>query len=327
MKTITLVAEHSRGQLKSVTNDLVAFARRLGQFFSAEIKVIILGDDISESAGIIAAKTGLDVIALQSPDAANYNAEIYLQALTDLFREIEPAYVCLAHNSQGIDYGPSLAVKLNAECISAVEGIFSENGSVGFTRPLYGGKFVSHVCPVSDCAIVLVQPGVFKDEDTNASKTGKVTIQTTEYALSQSKPLGIREAEASTAGITEADVVVSAGRGIGEQENLDLIYQLAALFPKSAVAGSRIVCDMGWLEYNQQVGVTGATVSPDLYIACGISGAVQHVMAMRGSGFVVSINTDPYAAIFNESDVCIIEDLQEFIPVLIETCKNSSPHT
>ena len=119
-------------------------------------------------------------------------------------------------------------------------------------------------------------------------------------------------------GITEAGVIVSAGQGLGDKENLDLIYQLAALFAKSAVAGSRIVCDLGWLEYRCQVGVTGATVSPQLYIACGISGALQHVMGMRNSEYIVAINKDPAAAIFQVADICIVEDLTTFIPAFIE---------
>ena len=118
--------------------------------------------------------------------------------------------------------------------------------------------------------------------------------------------------------ITEAKVIVAAGRGIGEAEKLGIIEQLAKVFPRSAVAGSRIVCDMGWLEYKCQVGVTGATVTPELYIACGISGAVQHVSGMRSSGFIVAINTDPAAAIFQTADICVVEDLTTFIPILIE---------
>ncbi|MCJ7809019.1 MAG: electron transfer flavoprotein subunit alpha/FixB family protein, partial [Desulfobulbaceae bacterium] len=109
-----------------------------------------------------------------------------------------------------------------------------------------------------------------------------------------------------------------AGWGVGEKENMALIKQLSALFPRSAVAGSRPVCDMGWLEYKRQVGLTGATVSPKLYIACGISGAMPHQVGMQGAGFIVAISTDPRAPIFNLSDVCIQEDLKRFIPALVE---------
>jgi electron transfer flavoprotein alpha subunit len=132
-----------------------------------------------------------------------------------------------------------------------------------------------------------------------------------------SRSLGIKQANTDTAGIGDANVIVAAGNGIGEKENLDFIHQLAALFAKSAVAGSRIVCDMGWLGYQCQVGVTGTTVSPQLYIACGISGAVQHVMGMQGSEFIVAINKDPSAAIFQVADICIVEDLTAFIPAFI----------
>ncbi|MBW2616973.1 MAG: electron transfer flavoprotein subunit alpha/FixB family protein, partial [Deltaproteobacteria bacterium] len=119
--------------------------------------------------------------------------------------------------------------------------------------------------------------------------------------------------------LTEADVIVSAGKGIGRKENLEIIERLAALFPKSAVAGSRSVCDSKWLDRNRQVGYTGATVSPKLYIAAGISGATQHIAGMRSSGFIVAINSDPNAAIFNVSDVCVVEDLTTFVPVFIDS--------
>ena len=135
--------------------------------------------------------------------------------------------------------------------------------------------------------------------------------------------MGIKPAGVDMTGITEAGVIVSAGQGLGDKENLDLMHRLAALFTKSAVAGSRIVCDSGWLEFRCQVGVSGATVSPRLYIACGISGAVQHVMGMRNSDYIVAINKDPAAAIFQVADICIVEDLTTFIPAFIEMYEQS----
>ena len=136
--------------------------------------------------------------------------------------------------------------------------------------------------------------------------------------------MGLKQIAMDTRGVTEADVVVAAGHGIGDRDNLDLINQLASIFAKSAIAGSRIVCDLGWLEYGCQVGVTGATVSPRLYLACGISGAIQHVTGMRGSEFIVALNKDPAAAIFQVADICVVEDLITFIPLLIETYRKTS---
>lgn len=317
MKTVAVVAEHEGGRAKPVTDDLVAFARVLGRYEGAVIKVIVVGDDISPTAGHIAAATGLDVVALNCPDARDYNSEIYIRALTGLFKDMAPSYISLPHSSRGLDFGPALAVKLKAGCISGVEDVFPLGDGIGFSRSVYGGKFVSRVRPVSDCTVLTVQPGFFKAETGKSAGRGKVAVRSFDGKASAVKALGTRAGQSAPEALTAARVVVAAGRGIGEKEHLALIRQLAALFPKSAVAGSRIVCDLGWLDHRRQVGVTGATVSPELYIACGISGALQHVMAMRGSAFVVSINTDPHAAIFNESDICIVEDLKEFIPLLI----------
>jgi electron transfer flavoprotein alpha subunit len=135
----------------------------------------------------------------------------------------------------------------------------------------------------------------------------------------QTRALGVAEAGAQDLDLTLADVVVCAGRGVGSAENIDGVRRLAALFPKSAVACSRPVCDLGWMDYRHQVGLTGRTVAPKLYIACGVSGAAQHLAGMRGAGFVVAVNKDPHAAIFQVADVGVVEDLAAFIPLLISS--------
>jgi len=236
---------------------------------------------------------------------------------------LETAYVCSAHSSQGMDYVPALAVALNAACITGVEDILEVENRICFATSIFGAKAVAHVQPESDISILTIQPGMFSPQKSEISGSGSVTIRSYECEPSTTRTMGIKQAEADMTGITEADVIVSAGQGIGEKENLNLIYQLAALFPKSAVAGSRIVCDLGWLDYRCQVGVTGATVSPQLYVACGISGAIQHVMGMRNSEFIVAINKDPAAAIFQVADICIVEDLINFIAAFIEVYENT----
>ena len=176
-----------------------------------------------------------------------------------------------------------------------------------------------HLRPASPTSIITIQPGFHKAAPRARSAKGDVTLLAISAKTRLSRSLGVKQADSDTAGIGEANVIVAAGKGIGENENLEMINQLAALFTKSAVAGSRIVCDMGWLGYQCQVGVTGTTVSPKLYIACGISGAVQHVMGMQSSEFIVAINKDPSAAIFQVADICIVEDLTAFIPEFIRT--------
>jgi electron transfer flavoprotein alpha subunit len=130
-----------------------------------------------------------------------------------------------------------------------------------------------------------------------------------------------------SADFKDAEVIVAAGMGIGQREHLKWIDRLASLFPKASVGGTRLVCDRNWLGYDHQIGVTGATVAPALYIACGISGAAQHRMGMRGAGFVVAINSDPHAPIFAEADVCIVEDLVAFIPQVIKACRSDEAPT
>jgi electron transfer flavoprotein alpha subunit len=217
-----------------------------------------------------------------------------------------------------LDFAPFLAVALNGACISGIEDLVPAEDGVRFARPLYGGKAMAHIRPISKTAVLTIQPGIFKLSRPTGGKPGRITVQPVSIRPRWWRSLGVKQAATDSAGVTEANVIVAAGQGIGDRDNLALARQLASIFPNSAVAGSRIVCDLGWLAYGCQVGVTGATVSPRLYIACGISGAIQHVTGMRSSEFIVAINKDPTAAIFQVSDVCIVEDLMTFIPALMD---------
>jgi electron transfer flavoprotein alpha subunit len=323
-ETIIVIAEHFTGRIKPITYELIAFAKALAQKKTLKITGVILGEKVVDLARNLADVSGLEVMAVQIPGLAEYTGEIYRYVLVDLLSEFQPTYLCIAHTSQGLDFAPALAAELNAACITAVEEILEIGGRICFARPMYGGKITAHVCPTSATAVLTIQPGIFKIEEKDITPDGSVNIKSIRCPPQRSRLLGIKPSEADTAGITEADVIVAAGQGIGEKDNLDLIHQLAALFTKSAVAGSRLVCDRGWLEYRCQVGVTGTTVSPQLYIACGISGAIQHISGMRSSEFIIAINKDPSAAIFQVADVCIVEDLTTFIPTLIEAYKRKS---
>ncbi len=320
--SIVIVAEHEQGRIKPVTYEVIAFAKKLQRLTSANpLRVLLLADRIEKPAQELADRCGLDVTAVRIPAMTNYNGELYVQVLLQYLCEVPPAYVCIAHTCQGQDYAPALAVKMRTACITGVGDIINQAGKINFTRPIYGGKVTAHLQPTSPTAVITVQPGFHKIADKPGKVEGTVTILAQSANNRHSRSLGIKQSETDTADIGDANVIVAAGRGIGEKENLDIIRRFASLFPKSAVAGSRIVCDMGWLGYPHQVGVTGATVSPQLYIACGISGALQHVMGMQGSEFIVAINKDPSAAIFQVADSCIVEDLTVFIPEFIRVYK------
>jgi electron transfer flavoprotein alpha subunit len=315
---IVIVAEHEQGRIKPVTYEVISFAKKLQRRTSAgPLSVLLLADEVEMPAQELAERCGLDVTAMRIPAMTSYNGELYLQVLAPFLAALRPAFVCMAHTSQGQDYAPGLAVKLSAACITGVANLVDQAGEIAFARPIYGGKVSAHLQPTLPTAVITVQPGNHKAMGRLENSEGHVTILTPSASNQYSRSQGIKPAEAGTAALDEASVIVAAGRGIGEKENLSIIRQLADLFAKSAVAGSRIVCDMGWLGYPCQVGVTGTTVSPQLYIACGISGAVQHIMGMQGSEFIVAINRDPSAAIFQVADICIVEDLTAFIPEFI----------
>ncbi len=322
-QSIVVIAEISEGQVRPITYDLVAFACTLkNEMSSADIQIVVIGDAIDRISEIITGKTGLSVFAVCVPGFNCYNAEVYKNVLAEVLTELRPSHVCAAHSAQGLDFAPGLAVRLGAACVTGVEAIVKLDQGICFRRAVSGGKIMADVHADSRMVVLCVQFGSFTADSKDAAAPGTVTKRTMESASRKSFSCGVIRKSMDVSAVTEADVIVAAGRGIGNKDNLDLIYRLASLFPRSAVAGSRIVCDSGWLDYAQQIGVTGSTVSPKLYIACGISGAIQHVSGMRGSGFIVAINTDPKAAIFNVSDVCIVEDLSSFIPILIETHVN-----
>ncbi|MBT8370493.1 MAG: electron transfer flavoprotein subunit alpha/FixB family protein, partial [Deltaproteobacteria bacterium] len=316
--SIVVIAEHAESQIRPVTYEIISFAKKLQRStHSIPVKVLLLADEVKNPAHELADKSGLDVTAVQIPEMTGYNGELYLRVLTEFLPDMQPAFVCIAHTSQGLDYAPALAVNLNAACITGVVNFFHHAGEVSFSKPMYGGKITARLQPAAQTSILTIQPGVFRADGNARSTDGSITVLSISTRSRRSRSLGIKQTDTDTAGISEANVIVAAGMGIGEKENLDCIHQLAAMFTKSAVAGSRIVCDMGWLGYQCQVGVTGATVSPQLYIACGISGAMQHLTGMQSSEFIVAINKDPSAAIFHTADICIVEDLTAFIPAFI----------
>jgi electron transfer flavoprotein alpha subunit len=314
---ILILVEHHRGRVAPVTRELVACARAMQKAGPKEAAVAILGDGIENLAQEIAAAEGLSVYAVQGPGLADYSAEAYRQALMPLLEEIRPTYVCMAHTSQGLDLAPGLAARLQAACITGVERVTVEEGELLFSRPLFNGKLQAEIFPETETTVLTVAAGAFSPPEAGPGVGGRVERRPFPGAAAATRVLGQKLARQQDRALGQAEVIVAAGRGIGGQQNLALIERLAALFPRSAVAGSRPVCDQGWLPYANQVGMTGATVAPRLYLACGISGSRQHTVGMAGSQFIVAISTDPDAAIFDLADIGIVEDLTRFVPVLL----------
>ncbi len=311
-----IIALHEGGRFREETWELVSFARRCG---AADPVMMVLSDEgaIEQLADDLAHRTGLDVVGLAGSHLREYSAEAYIRTLVPFFRDAPGEIrIAAAHTSRGIDFAPQLSAGIDACCITAVE----DAGEGTFIRSLHHGRFRAEVRADRAKVVVTVLPGAFAPDDIAPGNPGKVRIVPAGDVTLSTRSRGTSAPVHANMGLTRAEVIVSAGRGLGSGENIRLVTMLSSLFPKSALGATRAVCDQGWLDYSHQIGSTGNTVSPRLYLACGISGAVQHLAGMKNSGMIVAVNTDPDAAIFRVAHYGIVEDLTTFIPLLVDRC-------
>lgn len=320
---LILIVIPPHGDAEAVVGDLLAAGRKLQALRASEIQIVTAGPDASRKGQKTAEATGHDVCSVPIEDPADATADTLTAILADFVPAKAPACILLPHTAAGLDIAAALAAEINAACITGVEKIDKVNNRICFTREIFNGKLTTSLIAEIPKTVITAQTGAFAGEPQRAKAPGRHTVHHFDKYKGQTRFKGIHRETEDTASLDQADILVAAGNGIGEKENLELIHQLAGLFAKSAVCGSRPVCDKNWLPHRLQVGVTGAVVAPKLYIACGISGASQHIAGIRQAKFIVAINKDPRAAIFNFADVCIIEDLSTFIPLLIEAYKTS----
>lgn len=311
-----VVAEHQGGQAARVTLEMLSLARQLAAWQGLEVRLLVL--DGQPLAARLAQETGQATLALACPGLEGFHGEAWLTALARVLPGLGARVVLGAHTSSGLEWLPGLAVDMGAACLTAVEQAHWDDKGLTLTRAGHHGKLLEEVRPRPGLPLVLsVQPGAFAAAPPLAGGPGPLEALVLEPLAMRTRVLGVSQGAGQDAALAQAPVVVAAGRGIGQPENLELVRRLAALFPSAAVAGSRPVCETGWLSLRSQVGITGATVSPRLYLACGISGARQHTMGMQGAGFIVAISNDPQAAIFNLADVAVVADLNRFIPAFL----------
>ncbi len=320
--SIFVVLEQNKGHISPISFELLTFAKEVQKACELPIQAVAVGEDLADGADLMAQDLGVPLTVLQTPGAREYHGERYRHALAAFFSRNPAAFICLGHTAQGLDYGPGLAVRLKAANISGITGIESDNGAIGFIRPIYNGKRLAHVAAQSDTTVLHLRPGAFQPQPKANAPNARASVIPVSLPRPRSWHLETRCPVEGAGALSQAEVIVTAGNGIQERETLDLIRELADIFPRSAVAGTRIVCDRGWLPYNRQIGATGTTVSPKLYIGCGVSGAIQHLAGMMGSETIVAINTDPQAALMNAADFRVHADVTEFIPELIAVFKD-----
>jgi electron transfer flavoprotein alpha subunit len=315
---IMVIAECTDGRANPETYGVIAFARQLQALHPGSLGVWLIGASDDAVADEISRRAAVNTTALYPAEDGVHARDTYNPALEAEINDLKPRYVCLSHSSRGWEWAPAAAARIGAGCITGVDAVSICGGRICFRKDLYGGKVKGLFSVKGATTIVTLVPGTQVFTPPAEPRAAAVTRKTYRQSSPRVRFLGKKQSPVDTAHITAAPALVAVGNGIGKQENMAMIDQLTALLPKAAVAGSRTVCDRGWLGYDRQVGVTGATVAPALYIACGISGASQHVMGMRTAKFVIAINTDTRAPIFNHADICIQADITQLIPQVVE---------
>ncbi len=320
-KTIILAAETDQ-EINSVTFELVDLARKLAPDNEAEIVYPThLNHDCTEQ---LAETTGLTVSRLKIQGSGEYDPQTYKQAMQSYLDQKGFSFLLAANTTRNRDYIPALAHKFGSTCISQVSDVKQGEQDNCLLRPIFAGKYEAVLEPEKETAFLLIQPGSFQAEPPLSRNAGEVVEYTYTGKPESIRSLGMEKDLEESEDLKNAQVVVSAGRGISEQENLDLIKKTASMFPRGSMACSRPICDMGWLDYKYQVGETGNTVSPEVYMACGISGSMQHISGMSGSQLIVAINKDPGASIFNYSDICIQEEVVNFLQTFLDVYAENS---
>jgi electron transfer flavoprotein alpha subunit len=318
---IWVIVDHSGDEVEDITLELLGQARDLADRLGLSAAAVLLGDDVCGLASLLG-HCGADTVYLgESPLLGAYNPDAYTPLLADLIRRQRPSIVLWGATDQGRDLVPRVAARLGTGLASNCTRVdLSEDGLLVMTRPVYGGKASCNVvCRQARPQMATLQPGAVPAKRPDPNHQAQVIA--VDVSLSaQSLRLRLEEVvkiPPAALDVTEAEVIVAGGRGVGSAEGFHLVEQLAHLMG-AAVAASRPAVDAGWAPYERQVGLSGKTVAPCLYVACGISGVNHHVVGMRDSRVVVAIDRDPQAPIFQIADLKIVGDLHQVLPSLIE---------
>lgn len=320
-----VIAEQENGQLMNVTFELLGAAKELCAKLEEKCCAVL----VTAAAGelpqqLIAA--GADVVyVVEDAKYADYDTELYTDAICQLSKKYDPASIMFGATDDGRDLAPRVAARLHTGlCADCTALDVTDDKLVAWTRPALGGNICATIiCDVNRPQMGTVRPKVFKPAEMDNNRTGEVIAFTPEAGAVSCVELVKKEALSSenAVKIDEADMIAAGGRGFGSKENFDVLEQLAALFENSAVAGTRAAIDEGWLTHSQQVGQSGKSVTPHIYFACGISGAIQHLSGMKDSDIIIAINKDAEAPIFTVANYGIVGDVNVILPKLIEKIK------
>jgi electron transfer flavoprotein alpha subunit len=317
------IAEQRDGEIRKISYELISEGRRLADTLGQKVTAILLGSDMKEKASSLGHYGADRVLVAEDPRLATYTTDAYVSVIAELIKANNPAILLLGASVEGKDLAGRLSARLEVGMAQDCTGFSLENGNLVAVRPIYAGKAYAKVTfSNSEPQMATARPNVLSMNEPDPSRSAE--IADAQFSLDDSilktKVVEVLRDESGKVDLTEADKIVSGGRGMKGPENYNILEELAAVIG-ATVGASRSAVDAGWRPHNDQVGQTGKVVSPNLYIACGISGAIQHLAGMSTSKVIVAINKDPDAPIFQRADYGIVEDLFKVVPAMTEEVK------
>jgi electron transfer flavoprotein alpha subunit len=315
---ICVFIEIRDGKIKKSSLETLAEARRRADELGWTTAAVLVGSGVEKFAPDLFQHGASKVFLIDNTALEHYAPQAYTAALAETAATAAPKAMFFAASALGRDLAPRLAARLGAGLASDCTGLSVRDGKLLFTRPVYAGKALLTLAVNGSPALATLRPNVFPLLSEPASTQGEITavpVQIDEAAV-KARVVEIVREESAEIDVSEADIIVAGGRGLKGPENFALLKELAAILPKAAVGASRSAVDSGWIGHQHQVGQTGKTVSPNLYMAFGVSGAIQHLAGMSSSKYIVAVNKDSEAPIFRVADYGIVGDLFEVIPAL-----------
>jgi electron transfer flavoprotein alpha subunit len=321
---IAVFMETREGKIKKSSLEALSEAKRRAGEWGVETAAILVGGAVADLAPAAFGRGAARVFVLENPALADYSSQGYALALAEFVGEAKPAALFFAATAMGRDLAPRVAARLGAGLASDCVKIEVKAGALEFTRPIYAGKAYLSFTLRSTPKLATLRPNTFPlgEAVSGAGEVVRKSVSIPDGTV-KGRVAGVITEDSSEVDVTEADVIVSGGRGLKGPENFALLRELAAVFPRAAVGASRSAVDSGWIGHQHQVGQTGKTVSPNLYVAVGISGAIQHLAGMSSSKVIVAVNKDAEAPIFKVADYGIVGDLFEVVPRLKDELKKA----
>jgi electron transfer flavoprotein alpha subunit len=313
MGSILIVAEIQGGAIREATYELVTMAREIANASGRDVKSLVIGSGAGDKASELASKGGGETLVVDDAAAANYNVDVWTAAIRAAVDVSGADLVMISNTPAGWDVAPRIAAALDCAFVSDCFKIAADGDNLTFKRRVFNGKLDADLT-AAWTAVVTVQPGAL--EASPNSRDGGTKPLEVDLSAAKAKFVETKQADATGVDLSKADIIVSGGRGVGDPEKFPEVIQPLADVLGGAMGASRPVVDAGWLPHNYQVGSSGQIVAPKLYVACGISGAIQHLVGMKGSNFILAINKDPDAPIFEVADLGVVADLFDIVPAL-----------